>query len=117
VKVTDVKTASELMTSGGYIYLAAIGCPTLKIPVQSADMASAMLEQYRDRNGIGASDMKPHSGSIFADDGTLVARVSYNGRVWSPQGMLLQEPQPPVPAHPLRSLPRKRRSGDPLPGT
>jgi len=71
---------SERPVSGGYIYLAASGCPILKIPVESADMASAMFQQYRDRNGIGASDMMPHCGSIFADDGTLVANVSYNGR-------------------------------------
>jgi hypothetical protein len=95
--------ASELaVVSGGYIYLAASGCPTLKIPVESADMASAMFQQYRDRNGIGASDMKPHCGNIFADDGTLVAKVSYNGRVWTPQGQLLQEPAAPVPPPPAR---------------
>jgi hypothetical protein len=94
--------ASKLaVVSGGYIYLAASGCPTLKIPVESADMASAMFQQYRDRNGIGASDMKSDCGSIFADDGTLVAKVSYNGRVWNPQGKLLQEP-PATPSPPRR---------------
>jgi hypothetical protein len=31
-------------------------------------------------------------GNIYADDGTLVARVSHNGRVWTPDGILLQEP-------------------------
>jgi hypothetical protein len=98
---------SELPSAGGYVYLAATGCPTLKIPVQSADMASAMFEQYRDRNGLGASDLKPQCGSIFAHDGTLVARVSYNGRVWSPDGTLLQEPSTSLsvitPSRPLRA--------------
>jgi hypothetical protein len=109
-----MKNASELPVTGGYIYLAASGCPTLRIPIQSADMASAMFQQYRDRNGIGASDMQPHCGSIFAGDGTLVAKVSYNGRVWTPQGLLLQEPPAPepVPASPRRRT-HKRTLCDP----
>jgi len=51
-----------------------------------------MLAQYRDRYDIGASDMAEGCGNIYADDGALVARVSYNGRVWTPDGILLQEP-------------------------
>jgi hypothetical protein len=107
--------AIELTASSGYIYLAATGCPTLKIPVQSADMASTMFQQYRDRNGIGASDMKPDCGSIFAGDGTLVAKVSYNGRVWSPEGLLLQEPPLPTPVQPSGRRNRKSRTHDPRP--
>jgi len=102
--------------SGGYIYLAATGCPTLKIPVQSADIASAIFQQFRDRNGIAASDMTADCGSVFADDGTIVAKVSYNGRVWSPQGLLLQEPPAPVPAPPSRRRTRRRGPRDPLAG-
>jgi hypothetical protein len=100
--------ARELITSGGYVYLAASECPTLKIPVESADMASAMFQQYRDRNAIGASDMKPHCGSIFTDDGTLVANVSYNGRVWTPEGLLLQGPPEAMDIPPARRRSRKR---------
>jgi hypothetical protein len=100
--------AGELMMSGGYIYLAASGCPTLKIPVDSADVTSVMFQQYRDRNQIGASDMKADCGSIFAHYGTLVAKVSYNGRVWSLQGTLLQEP--PVVPQPITPSPRRRAS-------
>jgi hypothetical protein len=54
-------------------------------------MASAIFQQYRDHYGIGASDMSEGCGNIYANDGTLVATVSYNGRVWHPQGELLQE--------------------------
>ncbi len=79
-------------------------------------MASAMFQQYRDRNGIGASDMKPNCGNIFADDGTLVAKVSYHGRVWNPRGQLLQEPPVPVLVSPLRRRTHKRGPRDPLPG-
>jgi hypothetical protein len=35
--------------------------------------------------------MSEGCGNIYANDGTLVATVSYNGRVWHPQGELLQE--------------------------
>jgi hypothetical protein len=83
---------SRMTSTNGYLSLAADGCPTLKIPVDSATMASALLSRYRDHFGIGASDMKEGCGDIRADDGTLVARVSYNGRVWTPGGRLLQEP-------------------------
>lgn len=76
----------------GYLYLSADGCPTLWVLVASADMASAMLAAYRDKYGIGASDMNDGCGNILAEDGALVARVSYNGRVWTPDGTPLQEP-------------------------
>jgi hypothetical protein len=87
--MADTKAVTK--RDGGYIYLAARGCSTLKIPVESADMAVAMFCRYRDDNYLGASDMKRNCGNIYANDGTLVARVSYNGRVWNPQGQLLQE--------------------------
>ena len=88
------KPHSTLPMSGprGYVYLSADGCPTLRVPVASADMASALLTAYRDKYGIGASDMNDGSGNVIAEDGTLVARVLYNGRVWTPEGTLLQEP-------------------------
>jgi hypothetical protein len=55
-------------------------------------MASAMLAAYRDKYCLGASDMNEGCGNIVAEDGTVVARVSYNGRVWTPEGILLQVP-------------------------
>ncbi|HUK89874.1 MAG TPA: hypothetical protein VLZ81_05695 [Blastocatellia bacterium] len=104
-----MNNASELtVVRGGYIYLAAIGCPTLRIPVETADMASSMFQQYRDRKEIGASDMKLNCGSAFAGDGTLVAKVSYNSGVWGPKGQLLQEPAAPVPTSTSRRHPRLR---------
>jgi hypothetical protein len=46
-----IRTATVTGT-GGFLYLAADGCPTLRIPVASADAASALLSRYRDRFGI-----------------------------------------------------------------
>jgi hypothetical protein len=77
--------------AGGYIYLAAVGCRTFKIPVESADMAAAMLCRYRDSNGLGSSQFKARCGNVYTDSGVLVAKVSYNGRVWSSKGELLQD--------------------------
>jgi hypothetical protein len=92
VDSTKIVLSGKSPVTGGFLTLAADDCPTLRIPVTSADVASALLSRYRDRFGIGASDMKEACGDIRDDDGTLVAKVSYNGRVWTPEGVLLQEP-------------------------
>ena len=81
-----------MIKSAGYIYLAGEGAPTVKVPVSTADEASAIFTRYRDQHGLGASDLLERSGNIYASDGTLVAKVSYNGRVWTPDNRLLQEP-------------------------
>lgn len=78
----------------GYLYLAAVGARTEKVPVDTADRASAVFARYRDRYALGASDLHERCGNIYASDGTLVAKVSYNGRVWTPDDRLLQEPAP-----------------------
>ena len=76
----------------GYLLLTAEGCPTLKLPVTSADAAASLFARYRDYYGIGASDMKEGCGNICSHEGTAIARVSYNGRIWTLGGILLQEP-------------------------
>jgi hypothetical protein len=81
-----------MTNASGYVYLTAIGAPTAKIPVATADQASAIFARYRDQFGLGASDLHERCGNIYAKDGTLVAKVSYNGRVWTPDDRLLQEP-------------------------
>lgn len=86
------KPTRAVTKPSGYFVLAADGCPTLRIPVTTADQASALFAHYRDRYGIGASDMSASCGTIHTADGTIVAKVSYNGRIWTPDGTLLQEP-------------------------
>ena len=85
------KALLKRKAAGGYIYLAAVGCPSFKIPVESADMAAAQMRGYVDHNGLGSSDLKRDCGNIYTDAGELVARVSYNGRVWDLAGGLLQD--------------------------
>ncbi len=55
-----------------------------RVPVWSLREAQAAWTAYRDQNGI-SSDMKRHDGKIFQGK-KLVARVSYNGRLWAPDG-------------------------------
>ena len=52
-----------------------------KVPVASFKEASQKWRAYRDEEGIGASGMVRHDGDIV-QGGKVVARVSYNGRVW-----------------------------------
>lgn len=70
----------------GYLRLAAVGCPTLHVPVNDAEQIVRIWENYRDENGIGASDMTSGCGDLVASDGTVVARISYNSRIWDVRG-------------------------------
>ena len=71
---------------GGYLKLSAVGCPTLHVLVNDAEQIVRTWERYRDENGIGASEMKCGCGDLVAADGGVVARVSYNGRIWDVNG-------------------------------
>jgi hypothetical protein len=89
--VNEQRQLVSTKASQCHLYLAADGGPTLNVPVDSLSMASAAWQHYRDRYGFGASAMKRSCGSVYAPDGTLMACVSYNGRVWSPTNELLEE--------------------------
>ena len=73
-----------------YCYGCGRGGDVIRFPVDTAGMASAMLLHYRDEHSLGASDLHDRCGDVCANDGTLVARVSYNGRVWTPDGTWLR---------------------------
>jgi hypothetical protein len=89
------KTNSAITEPHGYLYLAAHGRPTLKAPVSTGEQAVAIWSRYRDgQSGIdmlGSSSMKPRCGNIYSESGQLVARISYNGRIWNPQGEMIQD--------------------------
>lgn len=51
-------------------------------PVSSFEDASAKFCEVRDRSGAGASTMP--QCTIVDSNGTEIARISYNGRVWPP---------------------------------
>jgi hypothetical protein len=74
------------------LYLAADGCKSLAFSVDSLTVAALAFIAYRDLYNLGASQMAAHCGNIYgADRKTLVAKISYNGRAWSPTGELLAE--------------------------
>ncbi len=74
------------------LYLAADDCKPLTFTVESLTVAALAFIAYRDLYNIGASQMAEHCGNIYgADRQTLVAKISYNGRAWSPDGELLAE--------------------------
>lgn len=84
-------TTTEMTAASGYIYLAAVGCPTLKIAVESGDMAAGQMLGYCRRYNLGVSALKRGCGDIRTKDGVTIARVSYNGRVWTTDGEMLQD--------------------------
>lgn len=88
---TRTQQLTTTKTAGGFILLSARMCPLLKVPVDSADMASGQMLGYIRQFNLGGSDLSAKCGNIYSNDGTLVARVSYNGRVWDTQGKLLQD--------------------------
>jgi len=82
------------------LYLAADGCKPLTFSVDSLTVAALAFIAYRDLYNLGASEMAAHCGNIYgADRKTLVAKISYNGRAWSPTGELLAEAPEPLNVH------------------
>jgi len=58
-----------------------IGRARRAVEVASLAEASRVYAELRDRSGLGASCM-PEGRIHDAQTGTLVARLSYNGRAW-----------------------------------
>ena len=54
------------------------------VAVRTLDEARAMWIDLRDSEGLGASDMVRGCGDYF-EAGIKVAKVSYNGRMWTPE--------------------------------
>lgn len=64
------------------------GAKARRVPVATLAKASEALREWIDNNGFGGSAIQhPLAGGDVHDDaGTLIARVSYNGRIWTPDG-------------------------------
>jgi len=73
------------------LYLAADDAPTFNVPVSSLMLASEIWQKYRNGYLVRSSTMKSRCGRICAPNRRLMALVSYNGRVWSPAGELVEE--------------------------
>lgn len=78
------------------LYLAADGCKSLTFPVTDLTQAARAFIAYRDLYNLGASQLAGYCGHIYGPDRkTLVAKISYNGRAWSPDGkeLLAEAPE------------------------
>lgn len=56
-----------------------------KIPVDDLGDASRKFREFIERNRLGMGNLTRRSGWVL-EGGAMVARVSYNGAVWSPEG-------------------------------
>jgi hypothetical protein len=72
--------------SGYCLRLKAVGAPCMNVEVQFADQASKLFCAYRDRFNLGASDLEDGCGDVIDGRGEIVARISYNGRIWGSRG-------------------------------
>ena len=80
----------NLQSEAHYNHLAAIGAPSLDIPVRFADEAARVFSAYRDKYEFGASAMKAGCGNIYNSRNHRVARISYNGRIWDANDNLIE---------------------------
>jgi hypothetical protein len=55
---------------------------TLSASVTSFQHASAVWSDYRRANDVTGSSAALHAGEILNEHDVVVARVSYNGRIW-----------------------------------
>ena len=53
--------------------------------VESLRDASMILREWVTRNGLGGGNMARCCGEV-TEDNRVIAKVSYNGRVWTPEG-------------------------------
>jgi len=80
----------DLRPERHYIHLAASGAPTLNVLVRFADQASKVFSAYREKYQFGSSEMKAGCGDIYDSRNSVVGRISYNGRIWTANGVLVE---------------------------
>jgi hypothetical protein len=52
--------------------------------VKSLKDAQKKFVAWRERNQLGGGNMARHTGEVYDDKKKCIARISYNGRVWTP---------------------------------
>lgn len=60
--------------------------PRLTATVGTLQDASAAVRAHIKKYDLGASDMRHGFGNVCDEGGDVVARVSYNGRIWNLDG-------------------------------
>lgn len=65
-----------------------VGSKKTVIEVTDVTEASKKYQEFRDENNLGSSRLE--FGRVLEDE-KLIARISYNGRVWNLDGTIRQE--------------------------
>lgn len=97
----EIEVTGELLQKPGQFVVALSSCgnpdhrqnPDMALPgvestwasVGSLGEASAVARQYIDEHGLGGGNWS--GGTVKNKQGKVVARVSYNGRVWTGEGI------------------------------
>lgn len=82
-----------------WLKLSAAGQKAKRVLISDLRDASITFQCWRDRHSLGSSQLRRDCGQVLAEDEkTVVAKLTYNGRVWSPGGKLLMEAVKPEPA-------------------
>ena len=76
-------TNPDIGYRGGY-WVQPVDQRRMEVEVESLTQASRELMDWVDRNELGCGNMAGHCGEVTVD-GRVVAKVSYNGRVWTPE--------------------------------
>ena len=82
MKLTLEHAPNPDISGGGYWQ--PCSAPLRKIvDVSDLHVAVMMFKAWRDLNGLGGGNMTRDCGTV-KDNGKPIARISYNGRVWTP---------------------------------
>ena len=73
------------------IYLNSIHTTPMVVQCCSLKQASQIFQVFRNENDLGQSHLEEGCGYVFNDKKVMVARVSYNGRVWGTADELILE--------------------------
>jgi hypothetical protein len=70
------------LTGAWFLHLRADGAPTRSIRLATTGQIQSVFADYRDKYGLGASDMGYGCGNITNEKGHVIAKVAYNGRIF-----------------------------------
>jgi len=89
-----VKAATPIppLAPTGYLVLSALGMKTRRVAVNDAHQIERIWAAWRTDNDLGYHDLKADSGNLVDSTGKVVARISYNGRIWDADGGLIFDP-------------------------
>lgn len=94
LRATDRRAKdSSVQLSGGpwTMEMSIYGARPARVPVASSEDASRKMQAFIRANNLGASELGRDCGVVRDAKGAVVARISYNGRVWTPSGAMAHE--------------------------